>query len=256
MNIQWNWWQHEPIKAEMTQITANFINKLIDKGIDLSSRRDYYLWFDEGQMIPALNVSGSKLVKYFIDQAVKRGLIYKFSTMLEKIVEEDGLYKLSTNKGDFLAKKVLLAVGPNINKFLPKAKVGFEKRVLNVLDTPITKERLNFPHVILPWKDGWVFLFLKKIGDETKLIFGQEDIIEYSSKWEEENYFNKFKKDLTQLMPFLKNAKVEKVLWGFDATNKTLKIYEEGNLIAANCGSAVRSCVYIGQKVAEKLLEK
>jgi hypothetical protein len=51
-------------------------------------------------------------------------------------------------------------------------------------------------------------------------------------------------------LPFLEGVKAEKILWGFDAENKTLKIFNKGEkIIAACCGSALRSCVYIGEKL-------
>ena len=52
----------------------------------------------------------------------------------------------------------------------------------------------------------------------------------------------------------MKSAKVEKVLWGIDAGNKELKIKSYKNrLFAANCGSAIRSSIWIGEQVAEKI---
>jgi hypothetical protein len=55
-------------------------------------------------------------------------------------------------------------------------------------------------------------------------------------------------------MPFLKEAKVEKILWGFDCEKKTLSLENRENLFIANCGSAIRSCVWIGRKIAEELV--
>jgi hypothetical protein len=80
-------------------------------------------------------------------------------------------------------------------------------------------------------------------------------VVEENNKPAPDDYFKKMcGLGLTDLMPFLKDAAVEKVLWGFDAKNKTVKLYSpDGMLHAAACGSAVRSCIGIGKKLAAEL---
>ena len=56
-------------------------------------------------------------------------------------------------------------------------------------------------------------------------------------------------------IPFLKDVKVEKILWAFDYDKKKPVFYTTGNkLFAVFCGSAIRSSAYIGKKCAELLL--
>lgn len=256
-SVQFGHWKEEA-KLEMTSMTANFLKDLSSKGEDLSLIEDEYLFLDEGIMAPAINVAGAKVVNYFVQQAKKNGVEVKENTTAQKLQQEGDKYKITTDKGAFMADKVLVAVGPSVKKLVPDAPVELEKRVLFILDLPVSEERKKLPHTIIPINNGWVYFFIKKVGDEFKVIVGQEELIEHNDKWEEENYFDELlKMGLAERAPFLKDAKVEKVLWGFDSLKKVLEINTKNNkLFSVNCGSAVRSCVYIGQKITEKLLEK
>jgi glycine/D-amino acid oxidase-like deaminating enzyme len=254
-SVQYGWWK-EPVKIEMTGQTAEFIHKLTKEGVDLSLIEDGYLFLDEGVTALSLNISGVKLVDYLVKVASKNGVTLQRETTVEGLKKEDGAYQINTNKGNFLASKVLLAVGPNIKKLLPEAPVKLEKRQLFVLDLPVNKERERLPHTIIPINDGWAYFFIKKIGDQYKLIVGQEELFEHNDEWEPEDYFDKLMETgLGEVAPFLRGAKVEKILWGFDSFKKTLEIYtQDEQLFSINCGSAVRACVYIGQKAADRLL--
>lgn len=256
-SVQYSYWPNDSLKAEMTKMTADFIKKKVKDGKDFSVIDNHYLFLDEGVFAPALNIAGAKLVNFLLKKAVDQGVVLQGETVLKKISKENGIYHLDTNKGQFLAPKVLLAVGANIHKFIPKMPVEFEKRVLLVFNIPVEKEeRVNWPHVVIPMSEGWVYIFIKKIGDQYKMLLGQEDVIKHNKKWEPENYLDKLiKKGLLKTVPFLKKAKVEKMLWGFDSKKSTPDIVTSDNqLFAVNCGSAVRSCAYIGQIMAKKLL--
>lgn len=255
-SIQWVWWK-EKIKTEMNTMTADFIKKLIDDGVDLSAIKDNYLFLDEGVFVPSLNIAGKKFINYLLAESENSGVELQNGTKIEKVEKVGDEVVIRTDKGEFKAKKVLLALGYNNQLFLKDPEIEFEKRQLFVLDLPVTKEREDFPHTIVPLKEGWVYVFIKNINGELKMILGQEELVEHNDEWEEEDYFDKLVDlGLFDVMPFLKEAKVEKILWGFDAMNKIPKIYTEDNSIyAINCGSAVRSSVYIGKMAAEKLSE-
>ena len=246
------YFENEEIR-EATTKTVNFIKKLKNENVDLSLIEDYYCFVNRGVMVPSVNISGAKLINYFLDKAKENGIDIFDKTFLEEIIDENGEVLLKTNKDEFKASKVLLALGHSLNKFLPEANFKFKKRQLFVLDIKLKEEQKTFPHLIVPFKGGVVYIFVKNINNEYKFVLGQEDLIEENEEFKEDNYFEKLlDMGIWEILPFLKEAKVEKVLWGFDAENKTLKIFKEREkIIAACCGSALRSCVYIGEKLAD-----
>lgn len=254
-SVRWYWGDNEE-KYKATKMTADFIKRLVKKGVDLSFIDDNYLLLHLGVFTPAINVSGQKLVSYLMSEAQNNGVEYKKNTVLESFKTYADYVELQTSSGIIKAKKVLLALGAANKKFMPQAKIGVEKRVLLVLDIKIDEFNLHFPHLILPYKKGFVYVFIKKMGDQYKMVLGQEDIIKHSDEYKEEDYLEELKqKGITKMMPFLKNAKTEKVLWGFDATNKLPELYTEDNKVfSVHCGSAVRSAIYIGETVSKELL--
>jgi glycine/D-amino acid oxidase-like deaminating enzyme len=250
-----SYFENNEIK-EATTKTINFIKKLKEENVDLSLIEDYYCFLNRGVIVPSVNISGSKLINYFLNKAKENSIDIFDETFLEEIIEEKDRVILKTSRGEFQAKKVLLALGYSLNKFLPEADFKFKKRQLFVLDVSLKEEQRNFPHLIVPFKGGVVYIFVKNLNDEYKFVLGQEDVIEENEEFKEDNYFEKLiNMGLLEILPFLKGAKVEKILWGFDAENKTLKIFNKGDkIIAACCGSAVRSCVHIGEKLSEILI--
>ncbi len=253
--VNYSWWPGNAVKAEMTKVTADFIKDVAKQGEDLSLFEDYYLFVDQGVCTPALNVSGAKLSSYLSNQAEKAGIEFKKNTVLQEVQKQDNSYKLTTDKGEFSAEKVVLAVGSQTNKFLPQANTAYVKRTLFVLDLPITENHMNWPHIVIPFKKGLIYSFIKKWGAGYKMLFGQDNVIEPNDKWEEENNFQELlDMGVSEVMPFLKNTKVEKVLWGFDAKQSAPIFFtEDNNLFAVNCGYAVRACIYIGQEMVKKL---
>jgi hypothetical protein len=87
-------------------------------------------------------------------------------------------------------------------------------------------------------------------------VVGQEDIIDHNDAPEPENYFpTLLELGLAERLPFLAHANVHDILWGFDATTKSLVITShDERLFAANCGSAVRAAGRIGVELAERLI--
>jgi hypothetical protein len=127
---------------------------------------------------------------------------------------------------------------------------------LFVLDIAVTADSEKFPHVILPVGEGVAYVFIKKTPAGLRYVVGQEDVIEATEADGIQDYWQELlDAGLAKTMPFLSKAKVEKIWHGLDAGNKTLRLEEvQPGLIAANCGSAIRSCAFIGQNVAERLL--
>ena len=243
-------------KADVIKPTVDFLNQRLEEGLDLAAIRTHYFYIDKGLMIPSLNIAGAKLINYLLEEASKNGVKIQKETKLESLEKKDGGYELTTSKGKFSAQKVLLAIGPSVHKFLPNAPVKFEKRQIFVLDKVVDDTNKDLPHTIVMLKKGGVYIFIKKVGDELKMMLSQERMFDYNDEWEAEDRYDEIlDMGLAEAMPFLKDVKVEKILWGFDAENKIPEYYtEDDKLFAVNCGSAVRSCVYIGQNTADKLL--
>ena len=252
------WFFDDPEIAKMTETTAGFIRDRLKENIDLSAIEDSYVFVHRGLAAPSLNISGSKLVAYLVAEAEKKGVVrYQGATLKSFAKQADG-YMLDTSAGPLSAKKVLLALGSSLSRFVPDAGFEFEKRQTFILGLPVPPERAAFPHLVMPLRGGIVYVFIKKVGNDLKMLVSQEGIVYENGKPEPDDYFKELcDKGLTDMMPFLKDAAVEKVLWGFDALNKKLKVYSpDQQLFAAACGSAIRGSISIGQQLADTLLGK
>jgi glycine/D-amino acid oxidase-like deaminating enzyme len=252
-SLRWTW--ESRLKSEMTSETAKFIKDLSNKGVDLALLEDHYLYLYTGQFHESLNFSGKKLVDYLIGQAKAQGVEVFENAAITAVHETPEFTELETSAGRVKGKRVLLALGAANAEYMPNSKLELEKRQLFVLDKPIDELSTKFPHIIgRIGDDGYVYVFLKQTPRGLRYIVGQEDIIE-----DDETGLNDYWQALldagaADVLPFLRDAKVESIWWGFDAANKEL-IIEEGNgrLFAANCGSAARSAAWIGKAVAMKL---
>ncbi len=245
----------DPLKIEMTRETMDFISALDARGIDLSLVKDNYLFLNRGAYVPSLNISSAKLVAWFLGQAQAKGLVVHQKEVvcgIEKIAEG---YAVKTDKNDYAAKKILLALGVANAAFMPGVAIWKEKRQLFVLDLPVGPDEAGFPHMIIPVNKGVAYVFIKKMPGGLRFVVGQEDAVAAHDRPEPEDYFSALlDAGLGDRVPFLRKANVQEILWGFDVANKTLCIEERGAaLFAANCGSAVRSCVWIGRQVSENL---
>jgi glycine/D-amino acid oxidase-like deaminating enzyme len=251
-SLRWFW--DDELKTEMTKRTADFLQERIDEGVDLMANNDHYLFMHRGKYVPSLNFSGAKAVNWFLDEAEKKNVTIERQQKLKSVTKDGEGYKVVTDKGEFKAKKVLLALGTANQDFMPNYELEVEKRELFVLDLPVNDDERDFPHVVLPVEDGVAYVFIKETAKGWRFIVGQEDVVETSDEAEAEDYYEALlKAGLGKIMPFLSKAKVEQILWGFDVGNKELKLEEVDGLFAANCGSAARACVYLGQTIAERL---
>ena len=250
-SIRW-YFEDEEIR-DNTRKTAEFILSLKDK-VDLNLIEDNYFFVHKGIFVPSINIAGSKLINYFKKVAEENGVEIFNSTEFQKIEKAGENYKVITNKGEFLADKVIIAMGYK-NKEYFDVPVEIEKRQLFVLNLEVKEEQLKIPHTIIKFKEGIIYYFLKKFDYGYRIVLGQEEIVEHSLEPKPENYFNDLiSMGLGDVLPFLKKAEVEKILWGYDITNKKPLIYEyDKNVFIVNCGSAVRSLVGIVEKVLNKL---
>ncbi|MCM8787938.1 MAG: hypothetical protein NC935_07820 [Candidatus Omnitrophica bacterium] len=247
------WYFEDKEIAEATRKTAEFIIKIKNE-VDVNLVKDSYYFVHKGIIAPSLNISGKKLVDYFKKVAKENGVEIFEGFSFENYEKSQDGYIVKTDKGEFLTKRIFFALGYK-NKNLFNLDLEVEKRQLFVLDLPVNEERKSLPHTILKFQDGIVYFFIKKFDDGYRLVLGQEDIFEHSLEPEPENYFEKLLElGLDKQLPFLKNAKVEKILWGFDVKNKKPHIQEiEENVWTINCGSAVRSIIHIGEKIIETI---
>lgn len=250
--VRWFW--SDPERVLITKETGDFVTHLSHSGVDLSYHRDQYLFLHRGKSVPALSINTEQLVQWFIHSAKSRGLVVHAGERVTSVTSEGTVAIVHTERAEYRARKVLLALGVQNSSFMPGLSLEREKRQLFVLDLPVGEDEKSFPHVVIPLGKGTAYLFIKRMPEGLRFVVGQEEVLTVNTDPEPENYFPRLlKAGLGDLFPFLKNAHVEKILWGFDAHVKSLVVTEEGPLVAANCGSAVRSCVWAGQTLAERL---
>jgi glycine/D-amino acid oxidase-like deaminating enzyme len=253
--VRWFW--DDAKKAKDTKETADFIKKVAKAGVDLSLHEDTYLFLNRGKHVPAVNISSAKLMTHFQKEAKKKGVKIHEGEVVKSVTEKDGIATVTTSKGEYTAKKVLLALGAQNPKFMHEYEIEEEKRYLLILDTPVNADEKTFPHTIIPIKDGVAFLFIKKLPEGWRFVLGQENILEVpKTSQAKAHYKDLLATGLGNAMPFLKKAKVERMLAGVDVEHKNLLIKQRGSIYAASCGSAVRSCVPIGKELAAKLSGK
>lgn len=240
-------------KTEATMETTAFIRDEIAKGADFDLVDNGYLFLNRGVKVPAINVAGAKLLRHVLQKTLENGLERIQAVAIDSVRTEDGQVVVEASGEVIRAKKAVLALGAANGRFLSGLDLEIEKRQLYVLDLPVDEDRAGLPHTIVPVGHGVVYVFIKKIGGKPKLVLGEEGFFEHSLAPEpEDNFAELVSHGLTERLPFLKGASVERIMWGFDATNKLPAIgTTDGLIYTANCGSAVRSSAYIGRKTAE-----
>lgn len=253
--VRWFW--SDPLKRAMTEETRDFITARLAEGVDLDALQNPYLFTHRGVLVPSLTITSAKLINWMLDQCAERGVEVVRGTEVTDIASDTVGHHVRTAKGEIVASTVLVALGARSATLVPDLPLKTEKRQLFVLDLPVPPEREGLPHTILPLGGGVAYVFVKKVNGKLKVLVGQEEVVPdaASDGPEPEQFDALLKAGLAKAMPFLAEAKVEKVLWGHDATNKTLLVHESPpRLYAAACGSAVRGCAHIGRELAAKLL--
>lgn len=249
----------DPQMETMTAETTDFLRNLVENGVDLGLIEDHYAILHRGAYVPSVNVTSSKVVDYFLTEAKGRGLVSLQEFQLQTVEQANDSVILTSHDGrSICARRVLVAIGAQLPAVFPEVSLEIRKRQLFVLDTPIPPQREHFPHTVVPFGDGFIFLFLKKVDGHLRLVLGQEDVIEATMAEGPDDYFDQLlTMGVDKIFPFIGKSRVERTLWGFDYDKKhPLFLNPQPGVLAVVCGSAVRSCVWIGRETARRLMEK
>jgi glycine/D-amino acid oxidase-like deaminating enzyme len=250
-SIRWTW--PDPVKREMTTQTEQFIRSTA-AGAELGMIENTYHLLHTGEHIPALNVSATGLVGLLRDQAQEAG-----ATLVDALVTgvrpEGSGHVVETSRGTIRAGRVLGAMGAANASVFPQVSAEAEKRQLFVLDLPVPPEREQLPHTIVPIGDGFGYVFVKLIDGQLRVVVGQEDIVEDEDTSGPVDHWKEIlDSGLATTLPWLRDARVDDILWGVDTAQKTLVVDEPGpGVLVANCGSAIRSAAWLGRTLAERL---
>lgn len=246
------WYFDDPEIEMATKKTAQFILNLKNK-VDLSLIEDNYFFLNRGVFVPSINISGKKLIEFLKTKIKKMGVKIISRVNFINYTKEQNIYIVNTDKIKLKGKSIIFALGFK-NKELFGINLEIEKRQLFVLKGNL---KSILPHTILKIGKGILYFFTKKYDDGLKLVIGQENIWEHSLKPKPENYFKELiSKEVIKILPFLKEAKLENILWGFDVKNKKPIVTElDEKVFCVNCGSAIRSIYYVGEKVLNSLLK-
>ncbi|MFI5626765.1 NAD(P)/FAD-dependent oxidoreductase [Nocardioides sp. NPDC051685] len=250
-SIRWTW--PDPVKREMTTHTEQFIRSAAD-GAELDMIENTYHLLHTGEHIPALNVSATGLVGMLRDQAQEAGAT--FVDALVTGVRPDGSgHVVETSRGAIRAGRVLGAMGAANSSVFPQVSAEPEKRQLFVLDLPVPPERELLPHTIVPVGDGFGYVFVKLIDGDLRVLVGQEDIVEDEDTSGPVDHWKEIlDSGLAATLPWLRDARVDDILWGVDTAQKTLVLDEPSpGVLVANCGSAIRSAAWLGRTLADRL---
>ncbi|MBO0609235.1 NAD(P)/FAD-dependent oxidoreductase [Myceligenerans salitolerans] len=252
-SIRWAW--DDPVKREMTEETARFVRELLADGVELDALENTYHLLHTGELIPALNVSAARLVGHLVDTARAGGVSWHPGTTVTAVRPGQGVHVVETSRGTVRARRVLVALGARTPRVVPEHDPEVEKRQLFVLDLPVGELRERLPHTIVPVGKGFAYVFLKRTEGGTRVVVGQEDVVEdHDTSGPVDHWDELLDSGVGDVLPWLRDARVERILWGSDAGHKTLAVTEPApGLLAASCGSAVRSAAWIGRRLAERL---
>ncbi|MER7559811.1 FAD-dependent oxidoreductase [Nocardioides sp. NPDC126508] len=250
-SIRWTW--PDPVKREMTTQTEQFIRGAAP-GAELGMIENTYHLLHTGEHIPALNVSATGLVGMLRDQAQEAGATF-VDALVTGVRPDGGGHVVETSRGAIRARRVLGAMGAANASVFPQASAAPEKRQLFVLDLPVPPERELLPHTIVPIGDGFGYVFVKLIDGDLRVLVGQEDIVEdEDTSGPVDHWKELLDSGLATTLPWLRDARVDDILWGVDTAQKTLVVDEPSpGVLVANCGSAIRSAAWLGRTLAERL---
>ncbi|MGH8964455.1 MAG: NAD(P)/FAD-dependent oxidoreductase, partial [Actinomycetes bacterium] len=251
-SIRWTW--PDPVKREMTTQTEQFIRGLAPDA-DLAMLQNSYHLLHTGELIPALNVSATRLVGLLREQAQEVGVRLVNDTAVTGVRPNGVGHIVETSRGTIRANRVLGAMGAANASVFPQVSAGAEKRQLFVLDLPVPPEREQMPHTIVPVGDGFGYVFVKLIDGRLKVLVGQEDIVEDTdTSGPVDHWKTILDRGLAETLPWLRDAGVDDILWGVDTAQKTLVVDEPSpGVLVASCGSAIRSAAWLGRTLAERL---
>lgn len=246
------WHRADRVKAAMIQRTAEFVQARAAAGAPVRVRDTPYLFLDSGVLAPALNVAAADVVDDLVGLATGVGVTEVDVGPVGAVEPVPGGHRVVGAGGTVNARVVVLALGAGNLRLVPSLAPRLEKRQLYVLDLPVDPLRAAMPHVVAPVGPGYAYVFVKDTGDGLRVVVGQEDLVEDEDlTGPVDAYGELLAAGVGDLFPFLRPAGVERVLWGVDWADKLPRIVEHRpGLLTANCGSAVRACVAIGEQVA------
>lgn len=252
-SIRWTW--PDPVKREMTTQTEQFIRDAAPYA-DLAMLQNSYHLLHTGELIPALNVSATRFVGLLREQAQEIGVRFVDDTAVTAVRPDGVGHIVETSRGTIRSNRVLGAMGAANASVFPQSSAAPEKRQLFVLDLPVPPEREQMPHTIVPIGDGFGYVFVKLIDGQLRVLVGQEDIVEDDdTSGPVDNWKTILDRGLAETLPWLRDARVDDILWGIDTAQKTLVVDEPSpGVLVANCGSAIRSAAWLGRTLAERLV--
>lgn len=242
-------------KAERIRRTAEFVADRVAAGAPIRCRSTPYLFLHLGVSAPALNVDAAGLVADLLRLGVDAGVRRTDAGRVSSVRSTQDGHEVTGDRGTVRARTVLLALGAANPSLVPGLEPRLEKRQLFVLDLPVDADRAALPHLVVPVGGGFAYAFVKEFDDGLRVVVGQEDLVEDDDLTGPVDHFAELlDAGVAERLPFLRGAGVERVLWGVDWADKHPLIAEHApGLFTVNCGSAVRSCVAVGQEAAAAL---
>lgn len=200
-----------PFHTFMTGDTIEWFEK---KGVDLKIEED-------GRMFPVSN-SSQTIIDCFLDQTRKLGVSVLKSHVVKSLSRKDGIWNMSTNQGEFSAKKILVASGssPKVWQILEQLGHTIVKPVPSLFTFNISDNRIkNIPGVVV--QDVEVSVVGSNLATEGPLLithvglsapailklsaFGAFELAKRNYKFKIE--INFIKQDVESCMDMLKESK-------------------------------------------------
>ena len=247
------WHRPDPRKAAVIRETAEFVRDAIANGARIRCRDVPYLFLTEGVQVPALNIDSADLVSHLLTEAEEAGAQRLDVGDVQGVDASGGRTTLRCDGGDVSGSVVMLALGTANAGLVPGLDLLWEKRQLFVLDLPVDTDRARMPHTITAVGDGCAYVFVKEFDDGLRVVVGQEDIVDDDDPAGPVDHFEVLLDGgVADRFPFLRDAGVERILWGLDWSGKLPDVQEhQRGVLTVNCGSAVRACIAAGRAAAD-----
>lgn len=247
------WHRPDPRRAALIRQTAEFVRAAVAAGAPIRCRDTPYLFLTEGVLVPALNIGSADLVSYLLAEAERSGAERADVGRVVAVERSGDHHVVRGDRGTLAAGVVVLAMGTGNREVLPGLDGTWEKRQLFVLDLAVDDHRAALPHTVAAVDDGYAYVFVKEFDEGLRVVVGQEDVVEdHDHSGPVDHLAALLDRGVGALFPFLRDAAVERVLWGLDWADKLPHLSSHGaGILSINCGSAVRACVPAGQATAE-----
>jgi glycine/D-amino acid oxidase-like deaminating enzyme len=249
------WHRADPEKTALIRATAEFVRERAAAGGRIRYREQPYLLLEQGIQVPALNISAADLVADLTGLALARGVRRVEIGRVTAVEPVDGGSRVVGADGAIEARVVVLALGTGNPALLGTPPAPLEKRQLFVLDLPVDADRATLPHVVARVGPGYAYVFVKQVTEGLRLLLGQEDLVpDDDLSGPVDHLAELLATGVADVLPFLRGVAAQRILWGVDQESKLPRIVEpRPGLLAVNCGSAVRACVPVGERVAARV---